>query len=406
MTMLEARLVRIDVENCSNISCSVYSNNTKIGALTSLEYSESGNCLLIPIQGNLKIVVSASGQALGSVTFPFSLINDSGCLWLPIIPNESSDYIDVLPEELSSPKILLYFEKKTEESDDKIDEIVVVKEKLRAMKGNYKDFVKKSKEREISLIKLLEDKEAVIQDYVDQLSKAQSHIFSLLAEKKHLSDSLVRLEVEMSFGSQSGLVQELEITRQELMKSESKNESLLRKLEEISIEWNFIEEESKHIKESELLGQISQLKQELDLKSKEISVLKNAPLSSVLSEISNKLSVIDKGSSELSDTVKYSNPNKMQSSASTDQLPNSSFVIESIQASMISEEDSIMPNSMYSHSSSRGISPGLKENFKNNEKCIKASFRCPTISSQNKSKYIPIVTSRRLNQSVERKNKY
>ena len=187
MTMLEARLVRIDVENCSNISCSVYSNNTKIGALTSLEYSESGNCLLIPIQGNLKIVVSASGQALGSVTFPFSLINDSGCLWLPIIPNESSDYIDVLPEELSSPKILLYFEKKTEESDDKIDEIVVVNEKLRAMKGNYKDFVKKSKEREISLIKLLEDKEAVIQDYVDQLSKAQSHIFSLLAEKKHLT---------------------------------------------------------------------------------------------------------------------------------------------------------------------------------------------------------------------------
>jgi hypothetical protein len=408
MTLLETRLVRIDIPGYSNIACSVYSNSSKIGVLTSLEYNDPGNCVLIPMQGNLKIVVTSDNENFGSVTFPFSLLNESGCLWLPVILDGFSDYIDALPEELNSPKILMYFEKKSpEEFEGKVDEIVETKEKLRRTNLNYQEFIKKSKEREAFLIKSLEEKENEIQDYVEQLSKAQSHIFSLIAEKKHLSDSLSRLQVSISFESPSELKEELALTRQELLQSESKNESLLRKLEETASEWNFIEEESKHLKESDLLSQISQLKQELELKNKEISMLKAFPISSMVNETSSKLSNMEKGHIELTDTVKYSKPQKLLNSVSTDMLPNSSFVIESVQASMISEEDSLLRNSLCSQPCSRGLSPALKENNRNlsdNDKnSIKNSFRSSTISSQNKSRYIPIATSRRANQSVERK---
>ncbi|OMJ69971.1 hypothetical protein SteCoe_32169 [Stentor coeruleus] len=406
MALLEVRLVRIDIPNNTNITCCIYSNSNKIGILSSLEYNDRENCLLIPMNGNLKIVVTSNQFPIGSVTFPFTLLNESGCLWLPIIPSGSSDYIDTLPEELSSPKILLYFEKKTqEESDDKIDELVETKEKLRMLTQTYQEFLKTTKIREFDLIKSLEDKETEIQDYIEQLSKTQSRIFSLLAEKKHLSDSLSRIQVEMSYDSNSEIREELELTRQELIKSESNNNQLLKKIEDLSSEWSYLEEESKHSKENDYLTQISQLRQELDLKNREISLLKSySP--QILSDISNKPQSYGKPLIDFTDTTKSSKPQKLLSSSSTDILQNNSFILESIQASMISEEENLIPNNLYSQPCSRGLSPGIKEFMKGRlepDKNIKTSFRGSTISSQNKSRYIPIATSKRLNQSVERK---
>jgi hypothetical protein len=225
-----------------------------------------------------------------------------------------------------------------------------------------------------------------------------------VAEKKTLNDSLSKLEMEISYSGQSELKEELEITHQALMKSETRNESLLRKLEELTSEWNYLEEESKHSKESELFSQINQLKVDLEMKNAELAVLKSVQVHHVLAEISNKPH--ERREVELTDTMKYSKPQKMISSASSDYLPNNSFIVESIQASMISDDDAAFPVPMYSQPCSRGLSPGLKENLKKNieiEKTpSKGSFRCPTISSQNKSRYVPISTSRRMNQSAER----
>ncbi|OMJ75450.1 hypothetical protein SteCoe_25419 [Stentor coeruleus] len=404
MTLLEARLVRIDIPEYTNITCSLYSNTSKIGILSSSDYNNSDNCLLIPMIGNLKVLVFSNTFPIGSVTFPFTLLNESACLWLPIIPTGSPDYIDTLPEELNSPKILMYFEKKqTEESIEKSDELTETKEKLQTLTQFYQNFLQTTKSRELDLIKSLEDKEMEIQDYIQQLSKAQNRIFNLLAEKKHLAESLSSIEVEMSYENTGELKEELEITRQELIKSESLNEQLLKRLEELSGEWNYLEEESKHYKESELLSQITQLKHEIDFKNREISLMKslNTP---ILNEISNKKTLYDK-QIELSDSIKYSKPQKLSSSASTDIIQNNSFIAESFNASMIFEDENIVHNNIYSHPCSRGLSPGVKDIKKNPEpdKNIRGSFRCPTISSQNKSRYVPIVTSRRMNQSVERR---
>lgn len=404
MTLLEARLVRIDIPDYTNITCSLYSNSSKIGILSSQEFNNSDNCLLIPMNGNLKILVFSNTFPIGSVTFPFTLLNDSGCLWLPLIPTGSPDYIDTLPEELNSPKILMYFEKKqAEDSFEKSDELAETKEKLQILTQNYQNFLQTAKARELDLIKSLEDKEMEIQDYIQQLSKAQNRIFSLLAEKKHLADSLSSIEVEMSYENTSELKEELEITRQELVKSESSNEQLLKRIEELSGEWNYLEEESKHYRESELLCQISQLKHEIDYKNREISLMKSLSIP-ILSEISNKQTLYDKPI-ELSDTIKYSKPQKLSCSASTDAIQNNSFIAESFQASMIFEDENFVNNNIYSHPCSRGLSPGIINIKKTPEpdKNIRGSFRCPTISSQNKTRYVPIATSRRTNQSVERR---
>lgn len=398
MTMLETRLVRVDLPGCEKISCAVFSNGVKVGILSSLEYNDPGNCVLIPMQGNLRVVVTSFNAVLGSVTFPFSLLNESGCLWLPVKPAGTSDYIDVLPEELGSPKILLYFERKnSDDCEESVDELVEAKEKLRIITENYQKLIKTSKEREVGLLKSIEDKENELQNYLEELSRAQSRIFTLMAEKKQVSDSLMRLQNENSYSNFAEIKEELEITRQELLKSEARNEHLLQKLEEVACEWNFLEEESKHFKESELISQISQLKQDLEFKQKEIQLL--TPLSNpILSEITNKFQ--EPEHYELTDTIKYSKPQKLKSSASTENLISASFNLESVQTSIILEDDS--KSSMYS----RGVSPGLKENVKKNSENLlqgKSSVRCPTISSQNKLRYIPIATSRRLNTSVEKR---
>ena len=101
---------------------------------------------------------------------------------------------------------------------------------------NYQEFIKKSKEREIFLIKSLEEKEDDLHHYLEQISNAENRIFALTAEKMHLSDSLARLQVEMSYSNTTDLRTELEITRQELLKSELRNEHLLQKFEDISSE--------------------------------------------------------------------------------------------------------------------------------------------------------------------------
>ena len=157
------------------------------------------------------------------------------------------------------------------------------------------------------------------------------------------------------------------------------------------------------------MAQIYQLKQELDLKYKEIALIKSHTDTDtkVLYDISNKTHTVDRTSIEFSDTIKHAKPTKLAMSASTDHLENGINNTESNQVSMISDEDSVSPNSLFSLPCSRGLSPGFKENVKKKNEieksASKGSFRCPTISSQNKSRYIPIATSKRLTQSVERK---
>lgn len=392
---LETRLVRTDFPNSQAIQCKIFSNDSEIGVLTSLDYNDNENCILVPIQDKLTIQIFSDGLNLGSVSFPFDLINESGCVWLPVI-SEGCDIITELPEELSSPKILMYFDKKTEDPSQKLDECVKAREELKILEKDYKDLLKTSKYREMALIKSLEDKESEIQDYIQQLSKAQSRIFTLLAEKKHLNDNLLRLKHELSFSTINELKEELEICRQELLKSENRNENLMQRLEDIHSEWNFIEEESKHYKETELINQVNQLKNELELKNKELSLIKSQN-SQVLSEISNK-----PGKDELTDTMKYSKSQKIKEK----KVQNSSVVVENLKDSFMGEDDSLLQHSFFANNSSKATYSNLKENLRKTpepERC-----RLPkggTMQSLSKGKFIPVPTSRRLNCSVERRGK-
>jgi hypothetical protein len=393
MTKIETRLVRTDFSNPSSVQCKVLSDGSEIGTLKSTDYNDESNCLLLPKSQTIKILVFLDDSLAGSVSFSSSLLTDSGCVWLPVLPEGSDDLIEELPEELSSPKILMYFEKKLEEVPEQVDELVSLREELKIVSKDYQDLVKNSKLREIALIKNLEEKEIEIQEYIQQLSRSQSRIFTLLAEKKHLNDNLIRIKQDLNFNLVNELKEELEISRQELFKCEKRNENLLLKLEEVHGEWNFIEEESKHLKESELLSQINQMKNELEIKNKEISLLKTQN-SGVLNEITNKHS-----KDELNETVKHAKPAKIKDSGNT------SVCLEHLHNSLVVDEDSILQHSFFVNSSKATYS-SLKENLRKTPEPDRARLpKGGTLGSLSKSKFLPVGTSRRANHSAERRGK-
>lgn len=390
MSLLEIRLIRMDTPTPSCMFCSLYSNTHKLGVLSSTEYTDPHNSLLIPYQGVLKIKIGSNSCLLGSVSFPVTLINDNGCLWLPILPSGSSDYIETLPDELTSPKILLYFEKKSEDTEDFCDELKETKEKLLNLTQNFQEFMKNSKNREMKLIQNLEEKEREKQDYVLQLSKAQNRIFSLLTEKKNLTEMVDRLKNDFDCTKVSEIQQELENTRQELFNSEARCEKLLKSLEDVQSEWNYIQEESRHYKESELLSQILSLKHDLDLKTQEVSLLKSSNFN-IFQDIPLNLP----HKSELTDTIKHTVPKKPSQ--------NVSCINESLKNSFNLDEELNLHNSLYT--SSRGVSPIPKENSRQTpdlEKS-KSSYKIATVSSNNKAKFVPLSILKRNNKSTERR---
>ena len=392
MSKLETRLVRTDFSDHDSINCKVLADDQEIGSLTSTEYNDEGNCLLVPMGQVIRIKVYSRDQTVGSVSFPVSLLADSGCVWLPVFSEGANDGIDELPEELSSPKILMYFERKVEEKCEKVDEIVRVSEELKIMTKDFQDLMRTSKAREMALIKNLEEKEIEIQEYIQQLSRAQSRIFTLLAEKKHLNDNLIRIRQDLSYNLVKELTEELEISRQELFKCEKRNDLLLQKLEDVHGEWNFIEEESKHYRETELMGQVSQLKNELEMKNKEIELIKTQN-SSVLTEITNK-----PRKDLLNDTIKHVKVFKPKDSANT------SVYLENLQNSL-ADDDSILQNSFYA-SSSKATYTSLKENFRKTPEPDRPRMpKGETMNSSSKTKFLPVTTSRRVNHSAERRGK-
>lgn len=390
MSLLEIRLIRLDTPTPNSMFCTLYNNTHKLGVLSSTEYSDPNNSLIIPAQGIIKLKVGTNACLLGSVSFPASLVNENGCLWLPILPSGSTDFIESLPEELSSPKILLYFERKSEDGEEFVDELTETKEKLKVMTQNFQEFMINAKNRELSLIRSLEDKEQELQDYVLKLSKAQNRIFLLLSDKKSLNEMVEKLKDDKDFDKISEIKQELEITRQELFSSESRCENLIRALEDVQSEWNYIQEESRHLKESDLLSQIVQLRHDLDLKTQELSLLKSSSFN-LFQDI--PLNIPQK--SELTDTIKHSKSSKLNK--------NASCLNDSIKNSFAIEEDAILHNSLFANS--RGVSPVLKENSRQTPDLEKSrsNYKIGTVSSNNKVKFVPLSILKRNNKSTERR---
>lgn len=411
MTKLETRLVRTDFSAFDSIFCKLFADGTEIGDLTSTEYNDEGNFLLVPKAQVVRIVVYDKDQVLGSVSFSVTLLTDSGCVWLPVFVDMGRDWIEELPEELSSPKILIYFEWKVDEIGNKgnkgekgeiedIEDIEDigneaerVKDELKTLTREYQDLMKNSKVREMALIKNLEEKEIEIQEYIGQLSRAQSRIFTLMAEKKHLNDNLMRVRQDGNYGLVKELRKELEISRQELYKCEKRNDALVQKLEDIHGEWNFIEEESKYCRETELINQVNQYKNELEMKTKEIELLKSQS-SSVLTEVTNKSQ-----KDLLNDTIKQTKNFKSKDSANT------SVYLENLQNSIIVDDYSILQNSLYVNSS-KATYTNFKENFRKTPEPERPRLpKGGTLNSSSKTRFLPVTTSRRVNYSAERRGK-
>ena len=397
MNQVEVRLIRMDVPTPSGFFCTLYANQARVGVISSMDHEDPSNLLQVPHSGTLKLTVSSHSCLLGSVSFPSGLVTESGCFWLPVLPSGSSDYISVLPEEIQSPKLLLYFDIKppaeplaelTEQAE--LAELAEARSKLEKISQNFEDFIKTAKTRELVLLKSLEQKEVEAQDYIEKLHSVQSRNLILAAEKKKILETLNRLQEESKTYCARALREELEMTRQELFKAESRNDLLMKKLEDVQAEWSFYEEESKHVRESELMNQLIQLRHELDLKNQEIQMIKS---SSSLQDVSNKQEF---------ESIEIVEAKFMQKQAKCS--ANASCIDSSLRSSFVLEDEAMHQSLLLG---SRGVSPSLKENMRKTPEIEKSrsSYKFATISSNNKSKFTPLNVSRRAHKSVEKTNK-
>ena len=390
MNQVEVRLIRMDLPTPCGFFCTLYANQVRIGIISSTEYDNPSSQLQVPHSGTLKLIIGSHTCLLGSVSFPSSLIAESGCVWLPVLPSGNSDYIDTLPEEIQSPKLLLYFDINPAKPPETSDELTKTRSKLEEISQNFEEFIKNSKTREFILLKNLEEKEVEAQDYIEQIKIMQNKILVLGSDKKKLIETLNREQEENSGDYTQDIREELEMTRQELFKAEYRNDLLMKELEDIQNEWNFYEEESKYMRESELLSQILQLRHEVDLKNQEIQIIKT---SNVLKEISNKQ---ESENFEIAQTMfTHKKEKKFVEGFFNDSSLRSSFVLEDESAN-----HSVLLNS-------RGVSPNLKENFRKTSKIgkSKSNYKFATISSNNKSKFSPLNSFNRTHKSVEKKKK-
>ena len=390
MNQLEVRLIRMDIPTPCGFFCTLYANQARVGVMSSMDYDDPSNLLQVPHSGTLKLTVSSHSCLLGSVSFPSTLIPESGCFWLPVLPSGSSDYISILPEEIQSPKLLLYFDIKPCSAIEPTDELAETRSKLEKISQNFEEFIKNAKNRELILLKNLEQKEVEAQDYIEKLHTMQNRNLILAAEKKKILETLNRLQEENKTYCAKDLKEELEMTRQELFKAESRNDLLMKKLEDVQAEWNFYEEESKHVRESELLNQLIQLRHELDLKNQEIQMIKTANL---LQDVSNKQEF---------ESIEIVETKFMQKQAKSS--ANVSCIDSSARSSFVLEDEAMHQSLLLG---SRGVSPNLKENSRKTPEIekSKSSYKFATISSNNKSKFTPLNVSRRAHKSVEKRNK-
>ena len=390
MNQVEVRLIRMDVPTPCGFFCTLYANQVRIGIISSTEYDNPSSQLKVPHSGTLKLTIGSHTCLLGSVSFPSNLITESGCVWLPVLPSGNSDYIDTLPEEIQSPKLLLYFDINPLTIHEPFDELTETRLKLEKISQSFEEFIRNSKTRELILLRNLEEKEIEVQDFIDKIKIMQNKISILGSEKKELVKTLNRVQEENSADYIQDVKEELEITRQELFKAEHRNDLLMKKLEDVQTEWNFYEEESKYLRETELLNQIIQLRHEVDLKNQEIQIIKT---SNLFKEISNKQ---DSGNFEIAQTMfmQKDSKNLAESFCNESSLKNS-FVLEDE-----STHQSLLLNS-------RGVSPNLKENIRKTPKIdkSKSNYKFATISSNNKSKFTPLNAFSRTHKSVDKRNK-
>ncbi|CAG9322687.1 unnamed protein product [Blepharisma stoltei] len=93
----------------SEVGCYISVDGRLFDVITPLSPDNEENLVQINSIGKLQLILKnmSSGEEIGSVSLPTSILPSEGFQWLPLFQPQSNDYLSSFPEEVTSPRILI-----------------------------------------------------------------------------------------------------------------------------------------------------------------------------------------------------------------------------------------------------------------------------------------------------------
>lgn len=224
MSILKLQILRAEGENWDNsvLGCYISLNGELLDVITPLNSQHESNQIKVPTRGSLKIYLKTMGDSskfLGNVSLPLEILPDKGYVWLPLSPSINENFIDKIPEGIVGSKLLLAIndEVKIETVKEEVPNVInqelalqlshsqsllkqetLTRQEIQKSYGEllatHQKFCASSEARELSLIRLLEQKDQEIQRMKNILEKVQAENKNFEYERENLKRKIEELQ--------------------------------------------------------------------------------------------------------------------------------------------------------------------------------------------------------------------
>lgn len=249
MSVLKLQILRAEGENWDNsvLGCYISLNNELLDVITPLNSQHESNQIKVPTRGSLKLYLKTMGDSskfLGNVSLPLEILPNKGYVWLPLSPSITENFIVKIPEEIAGAKVLLAINDEAKIESTKEDYPLTINQDLLVqlnqlqnmikqetmtrqeiqksygeLLGTHQKFCASSEARELSLIRLLEQKDQEMREMRNCVEKvlAENKNFELERENlKRKIEELQSFDVSQVF---KRLTEELEENKKMLLES-------------------------------------------------------------------------------------------------------------------------------------------------------------------------------------------
>ena len=108
--ILETKVIRIEGSDQSDLTTLVYLTDTLAEELNPYNKDKAFE---IPLKTTCRVEIKSSVTGLSkSVSFNSKMFEEDGVQWLPLFEDFTNDFIDGIPEEVKSPRVLIFLQKK------------------------------------------------------------------------------------------------------------------------------------------------------------------------------------------------------------------------------------------------------------------------------------------------------
>ncbi|CAG9315680.1 unnamed protein product [Blepharisma stoltei] len=290
---IELSVIRTEgiTEELSSVGCYITVDDRLVDVITPLN-SHSKETSILPMKGDLRLIIKGMGnsdEVVGSVFLPIQILPTEGLQWLPLNSKLSEESLLQVPDEVLPPKILLSiksFAVSNEAREEKSYQNVFI-EKFRSLQGKLVDLEKKLDDENWNFNKENEMygfEENI--DYVETerhvlLHDANSAIKEDLASQKEKIREIMEIEKKQRIHLEKRLSVEKDKWDSFVIECEEKENLYITEICDLRLK----------LSDSDTI--ITKLKNELLIKDKEISKMKNQISRSNLEEPAQQIQLLN-----------------------------------------------------------------------------------------------------------------